>query len=122
MAKVMFRHFCRDCGAAFATNRTDRYFCSTAHQQRYLNMRIKQGLRIIDLAIASRIDRSVENLPNANRARRDLYVEISRICEDERIRRTRRSEKIAEIKAGGLLPQPIEPVDHEVAEHATEHD
>lgn len=110
MAKVMFRHFCRDCGAAFATNRTDKEFCSTEHQRRFLNMRIKQGLRLIDLAINSRIDRSAENLPNAHKARRDLYVEISRICDDERSRRARRSAKIAEIKAAGSLPQPVEPI------------
>ena len=111
MARSMRRYFCRDCGAAFTTNRTDKYFCSAAHRTRFLNLRIKQGLRIIDLAIASRLDRSTANLANANASRRSLYVEISRICDDERIRRAHRSEKIAEIRAGGLLPQPVEPID-----------
>ena len=111
MASSMRRYYCKLCGAAFATNRTDRHFCSSDHQKEWNNIRIKGGLRLYDFAMASRVDRSAANQENVNQARRDLYVEIDRLAEEERIRRAHRSEKIAEIRAGGLLPQPVEPID-----------
>ena len=109
MPSSMRRYFCKLCGAAYATARTDRLFCSDEHRKSFNQERIKQGLRIIDLAIASRIDRSSANIANANKARRDLYNEIARICEDERERLAKRAAKVAEIRsAKSNLPQPVE--------------
>lgn len=112
MASSMRRYFCKLCGAAYATHRTDRLFCCPEHQKEFLNSRIKQGLRIIDLALASRMRRgSKDEVAKASQARRDFYNELDRICAEERERTVKRSAKIAEIRAGGLQPQPIETIE-----------
>lgn len=124
MPSSMRRYFCKLCGGAFTTNRTDKLFCCPEHQKDFKNMRIAQGYQLIELAIASRLRRgSKEEVARASQARRDMYAILDRICGDERERITKRAVKVAEIRAAkSNLPLPVEPNGDECesAERTTE--
>jgi endogenous inhibitor of DNA gyrase (YacG/DUF329 family) len=112
MPSQLRRYFCKRCGNVYTTNKPSRLYCSEECRKAHLNERIKGGLALYDLAIASRLDRSADNIANANKMRRYLYQKITDLAQDERARLAKRAARVAEIKAArSNLPPAVEPVD-----------